>query len=161
MLINKSIIDRLKQIVIEHDEKLAPAVIFPETLYDYDFGRKIGKAPHSFWQQYKDFVEHIDGINIDGCRIYSIENHFNYKNDLFTFNGFLTSIANETPSIMIEDDFYCIEFGASSLDTYTYDVRTHKWESRDRQQYQNLFISCDTLAEFLQAVIDDICQQEE
>ncbi|GLR09506.1 hypothetical protein GCM10007905_22260 [Mixta theicola] len=62
---------------------------------------------------------------------------------------------------MIEDDFYCIEISGSSLDTYTYDVRTNKWESRDRQQYQNLFISCDTLADFLQAVLDDIRQPEE
>ena len=160
MSINKNIINQFKQLVLENDEKLAPAVVFPDVLYEYDFGRKIGKAPRTFWNQYKNFVEHIDGINIDGCTIYGIENHFHYENDLFTFNGFLTKIACEAPNLMIEEDLYCIEIGGSSLDDYAYDVRTNKWESRDKQQYLNLFISCDTLAEFLQAVLDDIHQQE-
>ncbi|ARJ43834.1 hypothetical protein B1H58_18460 [Pantoea alhagi] len=160
MVISNNLINQLKQLVMENDERLAPAIVFPDDLYDYNFGRKIGKAPRLFWEQYKNFVEHMDGINIDGCRIYGIENHFNYENDLFTFNGFLTKIACEAPDTMIAEDFYCIEIGGSSLDTYTYDIRSNKWESRDQQQYQNLFISCDTLAEFLQAVLDDIRQHE-
>lgn len=157
----KNIISEIRRLADELDYQVYPPVVFPTSLYTYDFGRKIAIAPESFWLQYKAFVELADGFHIDGYYLYGINNHADYKNDLFTFNGFLTNIANEMPSMMIEDDFYCIEFGVSSLDTFTYDVRTNKWESRDRQQHQNLFISCDTLAEFLQAVIDEIRQQEE
>lgn len=160
MYINDNIINQLKQLIIKRREKVTPAVVFPDELYDYNFGRKIGKTPRLFWEQYKNFVERLDGINIDGCIIYGIKNHFDYKNDLFTFNEFLTKIASDFPGLMIEENFYCIEIGSSSLDTYTYDTRTNKWESRDKQQYQNLFISCDTLAKFLQAVLDDIRQAE-
>lgn len=57
---------------------------------------------------------------------------------------------------MDDESRYCIEIGSSSLDTYTYDVRDGKWESRDRVQYDNLFISCSNLIDFLAAILAEI-----
>ncbi|MDU4943574.1 MAG: YrhA family protein [Mixta calida] len=141
-------------------EELAPAVEFPHQLFNYNFGREIGKAPEIFWQNYKAFVEQMDGFNIDGYCIYGISSYFDYHNDLFYFNNIINDIDKNAPSIMFEESKYCIQFGSSPLDYYTYDIRTHKWESRDMQNHNNLFISCDTLAEFLQAVLNDIRQTE-
>lgn len=131
-------------------------VQFPESLYLYDFGRKVGVAPLTFWEQYKAFVKLADGFHIDGVYIYGIEDHADYENNLFSYNNALADIYNEAPGLLIEEMQYCIEFGSSSLDTFYYDVKTNKWESRDRFQYDNLFITSNTLTEFLDAVLVDI-----
>ncbi|MCF2965772.1 hypothetical protein LXP63_21495, partial [Yersinia pestis subsp. pestis] len=38
--------------------------------------------------QYKALVELADGFDLDGFRMYGIEKHGDYENDLFTYNGY-------------------------------------------------------------------------
>ncbi|QKJ87658.1 hypothetical protein PMPD1_2719 [Paramixta manurensis] len=150
------IVEELILLSKKHEYDIYPPVTFPEDLYSYNFGRSIGTAPRTFWLQYKAFVELADGFHMNGYYLYGIDNHDYYENDLFSYNTELRRISENASSLMSEDDNYLIQIGASSLDTFTYDVRNGKWQSRDRFQYDNLFISCDTLAEFLAAVLADI-----
>ncbi|AHK19695.1 MULTISPECIES: YrhA family protein [Yersinia pseudotuberculosis complex] len=151
-----NIVDELNSLALKLEYDVLPPAVFPSSLYEYDFELKIGKAPQEFWDQYKALVELADGFDLDGFRIYGIEKHGDYENDLFTYNGYKARLDKEAPSLMSDESRYCIEIGSSSLDTYTYDVRYGKWESRDRVQYDNLFISCSNLIDFLAAILAEI-----
>lgn len=48
------------------DYEVYAPVLFPESLYLYDFGKKVGVAPLTFWEKYKEFVKLADGFYIDG-----------------------------------------------------------------------------------------------
>lgn len=69
-----NIVDELNSLTLKLEYDVLPPVVFPSSLYEYDFQLKIGKAPREFWDQYKALVEFADGFDLDGFRIYGIEN---------------------------------------------------------------------------------------
>ncbi|SQJ23015.1 Uncharacterised protein [Serratia rubidaea] len=156
MMIMKDIVDEIKILASQYEEELPCGVDFDTSIYGYDFEGKIQVAPKEFWRQYREFVELLDGFDIDGFCIFGIKSHFEHGRVILDYNRKNTEIAKNSPALTFDDYQYCIIFGDSSMDIYTYDVRTNKWESRDRFQYDNLFISCDTLTEFLMALIPEI-----
>ncbi|MDK1705309.1 YrhA family protein [Serratia rubidaea] len=156
MMIMKDVVDEIKILASQYEEVIPDGIDFDSSIYNYDFEAKIGKAPRSFWEQYREFVELLDGFDIDGFYVFGLKNHFGYENNIFHFNQKNSEIAKDAPALTFDEYQYCILFGGSSLDIYTYDVRTKKWESRDRFQYDNLFISCNTLTEFLIALTSEI-----
>lgn len=130
---------------------------FTANLPHYDFGRKIGSQQHDFWVQYGQFIRLMDGFQIDGIRIYGLENHGKSKyNRLIEYNDELTLISQKAPNAYVESYDHLIVIGNNGTDTFVYDVRTQKWDMRDRIAIDESYESHDTFESFLSSVVKTI-----
>ncbi|AHK18292.1 YrhA family protein [Yersinia similis] len=117
----------------------------------HDFGRGIGAVQPDFGDQYLEFVSLMDGFIIDGYSVYGLSNYDEVHNELFEYNDEQTNILREAPELVVDEINYLIFIGSTGTDSFVYDVRTHKWEVRDRIAIDEAYESFDSLVEFLAA----------
>ncbi|KGT89442.1 hypothetical protein NG99_19095 [Erwinia typographi] len=112
----------------------------------YDFGRGIEHGQSDFWHQYYAFVSISNGLFADGHTFYGVNDSGDPETGkLIEFNQALEVMGLEDESMMGR-----IVIGGNNTDTFYYDTRSGKWESCDRIGTNNIWESCDTLAQLIE-----------
>ena len=113
----------------------------------HDFGRGITQLAQ-FWLQYDELLRISNGLFADGHTFYGLSIDSNDPG-LIEFNDALNTAGFEFEGMQGR-----IVIGENNTDTLYYDTVTKRWESCDRIGTENVWESCDTLAELIEAQIE-------
>ncbi len=116
------------------------------TLPTHDFGCGITQLAQ-FWLQYNELLRISNGLSADGHTCYGLSTASN-EPGLIEFNDALN-----TPGFEFDGMHGRIVIGENNTDTLYYDTVTKRWESCDRIGTENVWESCDTLAELIETKI--------
>ena len=116
------------------------------TLPAHAFGRGITQLAQ-FWLQYNELLRISNGLFADGHAFYGLSTASN-EPGLIEFNDALNTLGFEFDGMHGR-----IVIGENNTDTLYYDTVTKRWGSCDRIGTENVWESCDTLAELIETQI--------